>query len=906
MRLIPAFLLLSCLAPQIKPTEATHEKVAKVFAPNEKETHFSSLTQLTFEGENAEAYWNFKGTGVSMQRRGVLDGCDKIFKMDVFSPEGKLDPKMTQLSSGKGATTCSHFTHDDQRIIFASTHLSGDECPKKPDMSQGYVWALYDSYEIFSMKPDGSDVQQLTNSKGYDAEGTVCAKDGSIVFTSVRDGDIDLYRMDADGKNVKRLTKGLGYDGGAFFNRDCSKLVWRASRPKPGKETEDYLGLLAQGLVRPSKMELWVGNADGTDAHQVTNLGAASFAPFFFPDGKRILFSSNYGDSKNREFDIFAIDVNGTHLERITHTPGFDGFPMFSPDGKWLMFSSNRATEIGKNDTNLFLAEWNPTIGEMVPLTADLAQNDVSFLSDEKREGRGLGSNGIESAAQYIETRFKALKVGPAFGDSVFRNEFKVETKRSVKSIGFSVGGKEIGGAMPLSFSSEGTVSGDAVFAEYGIVDGDLKINDYKNLNVKNKVVIVRRFVPAEITKVEDQRRLGDLRKKAFTAKSLGAKALVVVDLGDGSNGSEAAFPSLRADSDEGLMSIMAPRKEMISVIEELKKKKMVKISLQLTFDREFKNTANIVGLVKGMDSTLAPLVIGAHYDHLGFGGPNSLMPNSTAAHLGADDNASGVAAVLSVAEFVAKHPLQRDVIFVAFSGEEEGLLGSAALLKSKPQLAKAHAMFNFDMVGRMRESLSVLGVDSALELKHLIETACQNSRVSCVVSGDGYGPSDHMSFFIAGVPVLHFFTGAHTDYHKPSDSAELINATGIAQVSQLVEQIADTLDSQTLTFQKSSSPIQLSGDTRSFGASLGTVPNYSSTLKGVLLDDVRVGSAADKGGLKKGDLLIQLGSDVLSSVHDLMFVLQKSKPGETVKATFVRDEKTLEVDVTFQQSVRH
>ena len=246
-------------------------------------------------------------------------------------------------------------------MIYASTHLGGDACPPRPDHSQGYVWALYDSYDIFRAKADGSGVTRLTDTPGYDAEGTVCAKDGSIVFTSVRDGDIDLYRMDADGKNVKRLTSTVGYDGGAFFNADCSKIVWRASRPKPGEELEGYKKLLAKGLVRPTKLEIYVANADGSEAAQITYLDAASFGPFWHPSQKRILFSSNYGDPKGREFDLWAVDIDGTNLERITHAPGFDGFPMFSPDGKYLAFSSNRATAPGAHDTNVFLARWTDT-----------------------------------------------------------------------------------------------------------------------------------------------------------------------------------------------------------------------------------------------------------------------------------------------------------------------------------------------------------------------------------------------------------------------------------------------------------------------------------------------------------------------------------------------------------------
>jgi len=306
----------SALAPAPKPA----------LLPNE--AHLADLRQLTFGGENAEAYWSFDGKQLSFQARRGGEGCDRIRRITLDSLDELL------VSSGKGATTCAHFLPGNQELIYASTHLGGEGCPPKPDRSMGYVWPLYDTYDIFKVKLDGSGLTPLTREKGYDAEGTVCGKDGSIVFTSTREGDLELYRMDANGQNVKRLTNAPGYDGGAFFNAECTKIVWRASRPRPGHELKDYRALLARGLVRPSKLELYVANADGSEALQITWLGAASFAPFFHPSGKRIIFSSNHGDPKGREFDLFAVNVDGTGLERVTYAPGFDGFPMFSPDGR--------------------------------------------------------------------------------------------------------------------------------------------------------------------------------------------------------------------------------------------------------------------------------------------------------------------------------------------------------------------------------------------------------------------------------------------------------------------------------------------------------------------------------------------------------------------------------------------
>jgi Tol biopolymer transport system component len=264
------------------------------------------------------------------------------------------NPRM--VSTGKGRTTCAYFFPDGSRIIYASTHESlGPACPPRPDRSQGYVWALYD-YQLYTAKPDGTDVRPLAPAPGsYNAEATI-SKDGWIVFTSTRDGDLDLYKMRLDGSGLVRLTNTPGYDGGAFFSADGTKIVYRASRPAPGPELDDYRALLAKKLVRPTRLEIWVMNADGTDQHQVTHVGAANFAPFFFPDGKRILFASNVKDPRGPNFDLYAVNDDGSGLEQVTTYDGFDGFPMFSPDGRQLVFASSRYGKPG--ETNVFLADW--------------------------------------------------------------------------------------------------------------------------------------------------------------------------------------------------------------------------------------------------------------------------------------------------------------------------------------------------------------------------------------------------------------------------------------------------------------------------------------------------------------------------------------------------------------------
>ncbi len=316
----------------------------------EGERHLADLRQLTFDGENAEGYFSPDGRRLIFQRTPREGGCDQQFVMDLPTGETR------RVSSGRGRTTCGYFDYPEaDRIVYASTEAGGEPCPPPADRSRGYVWAIHPSYDLYEAAPDGSGARRLTTTDGYDAEATWCHRGGRLVFTSMRDGDLDLYEMDEAGQ-VRRLTAAAGYDGGAVYSPDCSQIAFRASRPA-GAELDDYRQLLKAGLVRPTKLEIFVMDADGTNARQVTSNGKANFAPFFHADGRRILYSSNALSDTGREFDLFLVDVDGGVPERVTTAPGFDGFPMFSPDGQWLVFASNRAAPEGR-ETNLFLARW--------------------------------------------------------------------------------------------------------------------------------------------------------------------------------------------------------------------------------------------------------------------------------------------------------------------------------------------------------------------------------------------------------------------------------------------------------------------------------------------------------------------------------------------------------------------
>jgi Tol biopolymer transport system component len=358
--LVPA-LFLGCKSTQQRTTADGYSGATKIenVLHYPQERHLKNIRQLTFGGDNAEAYWSFDGTKITFQATNKAwgDECDQIYTMSIY--EDLSTGKKPQLvSTGTGRTTCSYFLPGDETIIYSSTHLADVNCPpvpRKEDHGGKYIWPIYPGYDIFVADIKGNQVKQLTFEPGYDAEPTVSPKGDKIVFTSDRTGDLELYTMNIDGTDVKQITFELGYDGGAFFSPDGTKLIFRSSRPKTPEAVKEYKDLLKDGLVKPTHMELYICNVDGSDLRKITDLGSANWAPFFHPSGEKVLFSSNH--KSQRSFNLFMINIDGTGLEQVTFDTVFDAFPMFSPDGKKLIFSSNRNNN-GTRDTNLFIADW--------------------------------------------------------------------------------------------------------------------------------------------------------------------------------------------------------------------------------------------------------------------------------------------------------------------------------------------------------------------------------------------------------------------------------------------------------------------------------------------------------------------------------------------------------------------
>jgi hypothetical protein len=763
------------------------------------EPHLTNLRRLTDAGQNAEAYFNAAGDRLIFQSTmpGVTE-CDQQFTM------GLDGQGLERVSTGEGRVTCGYYFDGGERIVYSSTHHVSPFCPEEPDFSMGYVWALYD-YDIYTATAEGGDLERIFGSPVYDAEATLAPGGDRIVFTSARDGDLDIYTMNTDGTDVQKLTDEVGYDGGPFFNADGTRIVYRAHHPEDPAAVADYQRLLEQGLIRPSTLDVWVMDADGSNKTRVTNNGAANFGPFFHPSGDRIIFSSNMHDPRGRDFDLYLINVDGTGLERVTVHPDFDGFPMFSPaDPTTFVFASNRGGDV-EGETNVYQADWvedAPAIRLSAPVGAD-------------------GGATLSAAAQ---TAHAAAGVDVAAGPAA-----------TVDSV-----------ACPAFDPDD--LSGD-------VAD------------------VAGRYLADDAL----EGRMAGTEGAACAAEFI---AYAFRRLGLAPGGEDGSY-----FQDVPLESVVNPH-------------------------APGGTGRNVLAVLPGTDRSLAEeyLVVGAHFDHLGMGGMNSLARGVEAIHNGADDNASGVAALLRVAEELAVGPRpRRPVLFMAFTGEESGLLGSSHWIKEPTvPLENVVAMLNMDMVGRLSQNgLVVYGTGTTAEWESIVAPEIERLGIADVsYIPDGYGASDQTAFYMRDIPVLHFFTNTHSDYHRPEDDWDKIDVEGIHTVASLVSAVTRDVGSRArlAVIPDVGAPEPTEGDEAAspgYGAYLGTIPDFSPVDYGVLLGGVREGSPADQAGLQQGDIIVSLGGMEVADLYGLTDALRAHRPGDTVAIEWLRDGERMRGDTT-------
>jgi Tol biopolymer transport system component len=949
----------------------------------------SNPRQLIYEGRRSgEGYFSSDGKALVFQsEREPGNPFDQIYTLDFASGETR------RISPGVGKTTCAFFRPHSQEVLFASTHHD-PEAPAKQQAElefrasgkeRRYAWDYDEQFDLFVARRDGSAQRRLTTAHGYDAEASYSPDGGKIVFTSLRNAypadrlspedrkrlETDpayfgeIYLMDADGSNQRRLTRWPGYDGGPFFSPDGQRILFRHFEPN---------GVSA---------DVYTMKLDGSDVRRLTDLGCMSWAPFFHPSGRYVIFTANKLGFAN--FELFLVDAAGQREpQRVTHTDGFDGLPVFSPDGRRLCWTAARTAD-GKSQ--LFLADWKheaalaalkaaPSRGTTAPVTdatrpraakpaplpppkpAKLAREilvadlraEVSYLASDALAGRMTGSAGARAAAEHIAAQLKRDGVAPLGEGGSYFQHFEFASGVRVVTNANRLALLRLDGTetepfevekdfRPLSFSANGEVEGEVVFAGYGLfVPGKPPegYDSYAGLDVTNKIVLVLRYVPEAVDarRRQELNRFAALRYKAMLARERGAKAILVVTGPNSPNAGELAPLSFDASmAGSGIVAATISGKPAEALLagsgKALKALQTalddenphaeggfvlpgVRLRLATGLEHLKKTDRNVLGVLPPGRKTLAPefVLVGAHYDHLGLGETGALPRSGeeNQVHNGADDNASGVAAVLELAAALAterkKQPelFARGVIFAFWSGEELGLIGSSHFVERPPvALSNLVANVNFDMVGRLSENqLSLQGVGSSSVWRRLIEKRNVAAGFNLRLQDDPYLPTDVTAFYPKGVPVVSFFTGSHDDYHRPTDDAERINFEGLERIARFAHGLVlDLVGSPTRPDYAKVESARGTGSRETLRAYLGTIPDYTTEVAGVKLSGVRTGSPADKAGLKGGDVIVEFAGQQIKNIYDYTYALDAVKIGQPVEITVLRDGARVRISAT-------
>lgn len=962
----------------------------------EEARFLDNVRQLTFAGNRAgEGYFSADGRRMIFQsERDPENPFFQIFLLDLESGD------TTRVSPGTGKTTCAWIHPSGDRVLFASTHEDPEAGKKQAEeiafresgKERRYSWDYDEHFDLFVAGLDGSAPVNVTNTRGYDAEGSFSPDGEWIVFASNRhaysedlpEADrakfevdkawaMELYRMRADGTGLTRLTDTPGYDGGPFFSADGSRICWR-------RFSED--GATA---------EIWTANTDGSDARQLTRLGAMSWAPYFHPSGEYLVFATNLQGFAN--FELYLVDAAGVREPvRVTTTDGFDGLPAFSPDGRTLAWTSNRTPD---RKSQIFTADWNheaarealgvggaaaPELAaggdgdDAVPppqpetaaaIAGDDLRRHVEILASDAFEGRLTGTRGERLATAYVAAAFRKLGLEPAGEDGSFFDPFEFTAGVSlgegnvlaVNKRSFEVGTDW----QPLSFSTTGDLGGaGVVFAGYGIeipegeaggAEGDGFYSSYVHLDVEGKWVMVFRYMPEGLAAEQRQRfaRYSSLRYKAMVARQKGAKGILVVSgpnaqvknqlvpltfdaslagsgigalaitdavataiLEAGGGGRDLDLKALQDAHDTGEMQNGIPLEG-------------AEVSATVEIEQEKRIGRNVIARLAAPEGAGdgRAVLIGAHVDHLGArAGANSRATEEEAGqvHHGADDNASGVAGLLEIAEWLAARAgageleLERDVLFAAWSGEEIGLLGSAHFANAAAGTGDAAngnphaslqdrfvAYLNMDMIGRLEKALVLQGVGSSPFWPSEIEKRNVPIGLPIVTQNESYLPTDATSFYLKGVPILSAFTGAHEDYHRPTDTADKIDYENAGKTARLIGLVARGLATSDAVpeYQPMEKPEE-KGARAGLRAYLGTIPDYAQgDIAGVKLSGVAKGGPADKAGVRAGDIIVSLAGREVKNIYDYTYVIEAVKIGQEVAIEVERDGERVALRIT-------
>ena len=862
--------------------------------------------------------------------------------------------------------------HEKQKAEFAF-RASGQQ--------RRYSWDYDEAMDIFVARRDGSNVRRLTSAPGYDAEGAFSPDGKKIVFCSLRDAfptnklspadskrlETDpayfgeIWIMNADGSGQRRLTLTPGYDGGPFFSPDGQRIVWRHFE--------------TNGVVA----DVYTMRLDGSDVRRVTDFGCMSWAPFFHPSAEYMVFTANKLGFAN--FELFIADAHGERDPvRVTHTDGFDGLPSFSPDGKQLTWTSTRGADSksqiflaawnhdaalralaaaplrNRNSTNTTVTAVPSDASVLSGASASLERlkSDVTFLASPKLEGRMTGSAGAQQAAEFIANALRAAGVKPLGESQSFFQRFEfnagVRVNTNANHLALTTNQQPPltfqpeEDFRPLAFTANGNASGEVVFVGYGLaVPGKAGegYDSYSGLNVSNKTVVALRYVPEEVDakRRQELNRYAGLRYKAMIARERGAKAILFVTGPNSPKAGElAALTSDSATGGSGIIAasittnVLSPMfaaagKNLKSLQSQLDKEdphaeggftlSNVTVSITAAVEHIRKEDRNVIGVLPAAGDSSEYIVVGAHYDHLGYGESGAMLRagEENSIHHGADDNASGTAAVLELARQLSKQPglpqqgegnvpnLKRGIVFALWSGEELGVLGSSYFAEHAPvPLSNIVACINFDMVGRLRDNkLMLQGIGSSTVWRRAIEKRNVAAGFNLVLQDDPYLPTDVTAFYPRGVPVMSFFTGSHEDYHRPTDTAEKVNYDGLERIVKFARTlILDTaLAPQRPDYVKVATTSQGTGSRENLRAYLGTIPDYATEVPGVKLSGVRAGSPAEKAELQGGDIIVEFAGQKIANIYDYTYALDAVKIGQVIEIVVMRDGKRVTIKAT-------
>ena len=934
---------------------------------NREAAFLSQARQLTFEGKRSgEGYFAADGAALIFQsEREAENPFYQIYTLDLETGDTR------RVSPGQGKTTCGFFRPGSDELLFASTHLDPQSVAKQREefafrasgRQKRYSWDYDAEMDIFSARRDGTAVRRLTTTPGYDAEGAWSPDGSKIVFCSLRAAyptnqlsaaDLkrletdpahfgDIYIMNADGSGQQRLTHSPGYDGGPFFSPDGGRIVWRRF---------DTNGVVA---------DVFTMKIDGTDERRLTDFQCMSWAPFFHPSGAYVIFTANKLGFSN--FELFIVDARGEREPmRVTYTDGFDGLPSFSPDGGRLTWTSARGAD-GKSQ--IHLAQWNHAAAlaalqlaparaaagaVALPVASALARlsNDVAVLAAPGMEGRMTGSAGARRASQFIADELARAGLAPAGTNGGFFQPFDFNAGVRLLTNDNRLVVAPAGAPptvftpekhfRPLAFTDSGSVTGEVVFAGYGLaVPGKPGegYDSYAGLDVSNRIVLLLRYVPeaVEPKRRQELNRYAGLRYKAMLARERGARAVLVVS-GPSSPapGDLVGLSSDAASGGSGIMAVSVSTNVVAAMFgavgRDLKTVQAaldvenphaeggfvfsnLTVSLTTAVEHVRQSDRNVLALLPGAGALSNEVVIvGAHYDHLGYGESGAMLRagEENKIHHGADDNASGTANVLELARAVAaKHAKspdtsRRSILFALWSGEEMGLLGSTHYTTAPiGPLTNVAACFNFDMVGRLRDNkLMLQGLGSSTAWRRLIEKHNVAAGFQLVLQDDPYLPTDVTAFYPRGVPVISFFTGSHDDYHRPTDTPEKINLDGLERILKFSRGLLlDVAGAATRPDYVKVATSQQGGSRDNLRAYLGTIPDYATEVQGVKISGVRGGSPAEKAGLLGGDVIVEFAGQKIANIYDYTYALDAVKIGQPITIVVQRAGQKVTVTAT-------